>query len=361
MRIALAGRPGSGKTSLLELIASLNASSSGAGPAERGGVRLAHVPVPDPRLDALSAAYRPRKTTSARLEFADLEQKAAPSYPALSAERKGMLAQADLILLTIDLFSSDPDDWSEVARVQWLLALEEFVLCDLATVETRLERVRKLVRIGQKPAFPSEVEVLTKLRDALEEGRPVRLVPLEPDEIRGLGGYSFLSQVPLLPAFNLDEGYLSGARERLQKIADGLSAGWVFYSAEVEGQIKELPPEEQAGFLEAFGLREPAVAQVIRAAYDLAGLHSFFTVGEDEVRAWSIRKGALAPEAAGVIHTDLERSFVRAEVLNYEDWLRYGTHAAAKEKGFVRLEGKEYVVRDGDILNIRSGLAKGRG
>lgn len=379
MRIVLAGRPGAGKSSLFDLVGSYSGGSApqgaaagsrgSAAPAPRpaprseskGGLRMAHVEVPDPRLWELSAAFHPRKTTPARIQFDDLEQKAAPTYPALSSERRDMLAQSELILLILDLFSVDPDDWPDAVRVQWALASEEFVLCDLAVVETRLERVRKLVRIGQKPAFPSEVEVLERLREALEGGRPVAQVDLNEEEKRHLRGYSFLSDRPMLPAFNIGEEHLVGAGERLAPLAAPLSSSWVYFSAEVEAQIQQLPPEDQSTFLEAFGLTEPAVAQVIRAAYDLAGLHCFFTVGEDEVRAWSVPKGALAPQAAGAIHSDLEKGFVRAEVLSFDDWRANGSYAAARDKGLFRLEGKEYRVHDGDIVNIRSGLAKGRG
>lgn len=371
MRIALAGRPGAGKTSLFNLVAASASSATpgGSGPAAprpstisaKGGLRLAHVDVPDPRLWELSAAYRPRKTTAARLQFEDLEQKSAPVYPALSTERRDMLARTDLILLVIDLFSVDPPEWAEAARIQWMQAQEEFVLCDLAVVETRLEKVQKLVRIGQKPAFPSEIEVLTRLRESLEAGQPVRSVPFSAEETRALRGYAFLSEHSMFPAFNLDESHLAGAAAALSPVAAQLSPAWIHLSAEVEAQIQELPSHEQTAFLEAFGLSEPAVAQMIRAAYNLAGLHCFFTVGEDEVRAWSLPKGSLAPEAAGVIHSDLEKSFVRAEVLRYEDWLQCRTTSSAKEKGLFRLEGRDYEVQDGDILNIRSGLAKGRG
>ena len=393
MRIAIAGRPGAGKSALFELLVH-RAGPEGGDASGRGGLRTAHSEVPDPRVGELSRAYHPRKTTLARLVFQDLEQKSGPVYPALSPERRDLLAQSELILLVIDLYHSKPDDWKSEAASQWRAALEEYTICDLAVVETRRERLDKALKIGQKPTFPGEPDVLARLHAHLEVGRPASKFHFTEDEEQGLRGYSFLSARPVLPAFNLDESNLAGAADALRGIADGImtaaaatgaesgpgstsgsgsAAGsgttpgpessadvlWVLFSAEAERQIQELPPEDQAAFLDAFHLAEPAVAQVIRAAYSVAGLQSFFTVGDDEVRAWTVRRGATAPEAAGEIHSDLEKGFVRAEVLAYDDWVRYGSHAAAREKGAVRLEGREYVVRDGDILNIRSGLARG--
>jgi ribosome-binding ATPase YchF (GTP1/OBG family) len=385
MRIAIAGRPGAGKSALFELLVH-RAGPDGSDASGRGGLRTAHTEVPDPRVGELSQAYHPRKTILARLVFQDLEQKSGPVYPVLSSERRDMLAQSELILLVIDLYSCEPDEWKAEAVSQWRAALDEYTLCDLAVVETRRERLEKALKIGQKPNFPGESDVLARLHTHLEVGRPASEFPFTEDEEQGLRGYSFLSARPVLPAFNIDESNLAGATDALRGIAEEILAGdvatdaesraasgpgrgsgaesradapWVLFCAEAERQIQELPPEDQAAFIEAFHLTEPAVAQIIRAAYGVAGLQSFFTVGDDEVRAWTVRRGATAPEAAGVIHSDLEKGFVRAEVLAYADWVQYGSHPAARDKGAVRLEGREYVVRDGDILNIRSGLARG--
>lgn len=360
MRIVLAGRPGAGKSSLFDLL---------AGP-EHGvpsGLRIAHVPVPDPRLYRLSEAFHPKKTTPARLEFQDLEQKSGPPWPNVSPERRTMLTSGDLLLLVVDLFETEPAGWAELAAAQWRQMTEEFQLLDLATIEKRLEKLTKMLKSGQKPAFPGELELLERFKSDLEGGRSIDASSLSAEEVTGIRGYGFMSQIPVFPAFNVAEGHLEEAPRWLAaRAAEPAKPEWlgperIVFSAEVESQILELAPEEQAPFLEAFGLSEPAVGQVIRAAYALAGLHCFFTAGDDEVRAWSVRVGATAPEAAGEIHSDLEKGFVRAEVLAYADWEKVGSFPAAKDQGLLRLEGKQYVVKDGDILNIRSGLAKSRG
>ena len=361
MRIALAGRPGSGKSTLFDLL-------DEKGGASAHGLRIAHVVVPDPRLDALAAEFRPKKVTPARIEFQDLEQKGGGQYPALSPERREMLCRTDLVLLVIELFGTPAELWADEVRKQISELADEFLILDLATVEGRLERVQKIVKSGQKPGFPGEPELLERLRAVLDGGRPVRSVSEAQERAKELRGFAFLSGRPILPAFNVGEEQLGSAREQIDALdlsgvleGDETEGTRIVFSAEVETQIVEIPAEERGAFMEAFGLTESAVAQTIRAAYERAGLQSFFTVGEDEVRAWSLRKGSPAPQAAGAIHTDLEKGFVRAEVLAYVDWQAAGSMGAAKEKKLLRMEGKDYVIQDGDIVNIRSGLAKSRG
>ncbi len=359
MRIALAGRPGSGKSGLFDLVTGRAAHDT----AEAAhGLRIAHADVPDSRLWLLSEAYKPKKTTPARVQFDDFEQKSGPVYPALSAPRREALAQADVVLLVIELFTDPPEAWLEAVQRQWREATEEYVILDLSVVETRLERLAKMAKVGQAGAFPGEAELLQRAKETLEEARPLRSLDWSEEERKRVRGYSFLTELPIIPAFNVAEEHLSEglAREEALRAAVGAEVAVVFCEP-VERQILELPEADQRPFMEAFGLTESSLARVIRGAYAAAGAHCFFTVGPDEVRAWTIRKGALAPEAAGVIHSDLERGFARAEVLAFESWQRHGSHQAAKEKGEVRLEGKEYEVKDGDIINIRSGLAKSRG
>jgi ribosome-binding ATPase len=363
MRIALAGQPGSGKSSLFDLLVWREGQDERRrlAAAEQSGLRIAHVEIPDPRVEALARAYKPRKTTPARLEFLDLEQKSGPPYPGLTPQRREMLAHADLILLVIDLAGEERSDWGKCALAQWRAALDEYILLDQATVEGRLERMTKLLRIGQDTGAPGEAELLADLRQGFEEGRTVHASGRTPEQERLLRGYSFLSDRPVLPAFHLAEDDLAHSDEALAAAAGPLSPRWTYFCAPVERQIRELPSEDQEQFLQAFGLRETALGPIIRQAYHQGGFHCFFTVGEDEVRAWGLRQGASVREAAGVIHTDLERGFVRAEVLSYSEWESRGSHDACREAGLVRLEGKDYTVFDGDILNIRSGLARNRG
>lgn len=273
-----------------------------------------------------------------------------------------MLGKSDLVLLLVDLFSEPIEAWgSEVGR-QIQQVRDEFAILDLATVEGRLDRVEKMVRSGQKPAFPGEAEMLAEFRDLLNEGRPLSDHPAVNERAKDLRGFAFLSVRPILPAFNVSEDQLANAREQLARVSElARDPDSIVLCAEVEKQIQELAPDDRDTFMEAFGLQESALSQTIRSAYGQAGLVSFFTVGEDEVRAWSLRRSSTAPQAAGAIHTDLEKGFVRAEVVAYSDWDQTRSMAKVKEQGRSRLEGKEYVVQDGDIVNIRSGLAKSKG
>jgi ribosome-binding ATPase YchF (GTP1/OBG family) len=360
MRIALAGRPGSGKSGLFDLVTGRAAHHDAADAAQ--GLRIAHADVPDPRLWLLSEAYKPKKTTPARVQFDDFEQKAGPAYPAISPQRREALGQADVILLVIELFAEPPESWREAALRQWREAVEEYIILDLAVVETRIERLTKMARVGQQGAFPGEPELLQKARETLESAVPLRNLDWSAEDRKRVRGYSFLTELPIIPAFNVAEEHLGDGLTQENALRETVGAGVaVVFCEPVERQILELPEADQRAFMEAFGLTESSLARVIRGAYAAAGAHCFFTVGPDEVRAWTIRQGALAPEAAGAIHSDLERGFARAEVLAFESWQKWGSHQAAKEKGEVRLEGKEYEVKDGDIINIRSGLAKSRG
>lgn len=370
MKIAIAGRPGSGKSTLFDLLMSGRGATAGSNGgrrvqarpdpsrdapphARRKGVAISHVGVPDPRLLRLSAAYRPRKTTPARLQVEDLEQPSTPAYPALSPERRDMLAQSDLILLVLDLFSEPDADPVEEAERQWSLAWDEFLLTDLSVVESRLEKLRKLLRIGQKPNFPGELELLESIHQALESGQGVLQMGLDEERLMRVRGFHFLTARPVLAACNLDESLLASVEDLSARLRQPL-----LFSAEVERQILDLPDHERDSFLALFGLGSPALDQVIRSVYEVAGLVSFFTVGDDEVRAWSVHHTASAVDAAAAIHTDLARGFVAAEVMSYADWDVHGSYETGRARGACRLEGKGYVVRDGDLIQIRSGLAK---
>jgi GTP-binding protein YchF len=236
---------------------------------------------------------------------------------------------------------------------------DELILADLGVTERRLERVEKDLKKGKSPELEREKAVLTQCKAALEEGRPLRSLNLQGDDLRRLRGFQFLSAKPLLIVLNVDEGNVS---DDIQKAADaaGLTpflsraaTGAVAVCAKIELEIAQLEPADAAAFLTDLGLKESGLDRVIRASYELLGYISFFTVGEDECRAWSIPRNLTAPVAAGEIHSDIQRGFIRAEVMSYDALITRGSMAACRDHGEVRLEGKDYIVVDGDIINFR--------
>jgi GTP-binding protein YchF len=235
---------------------------------------------------------------------------------------------------------------------------EELILADLGVVERRLERLERDLKKGATPELKKEQEILQRCRAALEEGRPLRHLELPAEDARRLRGFQFLSAKPLLLVLNLDEADLPQADRAialagLQDFVTGANTRAVPICAKIELEIAQLDPADAAAFMADLGLHESGLDRVIRASYDLLGYISFFTVGEDENRAWSIPRGTNAQSAAGEIHTDIQRGFIRAEVVRYEHLLARGTLAACRDHGELRLEGKEYVVLDGDVINFR--------
>jgi hypothetical protein len=231
---------------------------------------------------------------------------------------------------------------------------EDLIFADLLVAETRLEKVLNL-KARSAPQFnPKELAALEKCKAALDENNPLRFIELHPEEEKLIRGFQFLSRKPLMAVLNCDEAHYSQRGEYESSFGNAFPAIPVTsVSALAEKEIMELEADERAVFMEELGIEEPAIHHVITTSYAAFGLISFFTVGEDEVRAWTLHKGETAPEAAGAIHSDLQKGFIRAEVIAYEDFIREGGMTAAKAKGLVRLEGKEYLVKDGDILNIR--------
>src|SRR5437764_12801946 len=234
----------------------------------------------------------------------------------------------------------------------------ELALADLAAVERRLERAQKTVKGGDKQAR-AELDVLDKIQPALEEGQPARVVSLTDDERTIARGFFLLTMKPTIYAANVDEATLSENPEEnahvrtVREIADTEAAEFIIICAQLEAELVELPPDERKDYLEALGVVGSGVDRLIKSAYHLLGLMSFLTAGEKEVRAWTIPQGTRAPQAAGVIHSDIERGFIRAEVVSYDELLRAGSYAAAREQGLLRLEGKEYVIQEGDVVHFR--------
>jgi GTP-binding protein YchF len=355
MQVGILGLPTSGKTTLFNILTGAKAATSRYG-SEKKEANVGVARVPDPRLEKLSSLHNPKKTTPANIEFVDVaglvpgEAKSGGFPPALVAA----LRQVDALLLVVRAFEDDellhPTGSINPQRDADDLALE-LSFADLTVIEKRLEKLEGDVkkRSGlEKEAALRDLELMQKCKAALDNETPLRDVEFTEDELRAMRGYTFLSQKPLLLAVNVGEDQLSEPPQ--------LSVPSVALSAQVEADIAEMPEEERVEFLEALGLTEPARNRLIRFAYDSLGLQSFFTVGEDECRAWTIKKGDSAVTAASKIHSDLARGFIRAEVIPYEKVVENGGWNGARSAGVMRLEGKEYVVQDGECVHFRSNV-----
>jgi GTP-binding protein YchF len=348
VQIGLIGVKFTGKTTLFNVI-------TGAGlPTGQGGVEphLAVGKVPDPRLNKLTEMFQPKREVHAAIEWVDVPGFQAGAGADGTREATRFLEHArkvDALAQVVRCFDGGygpPDPAGELET----LALE-LTLADLQVVENRLEKLDKeKARMG-KVASPLEPPFMTRLRKQLEDERPLRDLDFNADEERMASGYTFLTRKPLIAVLNHAEGEEPAAD--VLAVARAAGAEVVAVCASIEEELAQLEPAEAAEFLADLGIDEPAAHRMIRASYGALDLLSFFTVGPDECRAWTVRKGATAPEAAGRIHSDLERGFIRAETTAYDDLMAAGSMAAAKQASKVRLEGKGYVVRDGDILEIR--------
>ena len=365
LRAALIGFGSSGKSTLFELMTSVHEAGRVAHGRTEAVVGMSKVP--DTRLDRLTAMYNPRKRVPATVEFSDL---AAPGQTPGAQALVDVVAykNADALVHVLRAFANPavahPAGSVNPARDAQAME-DELILADLGVAERRLERLEKDLKKMRSADLEREHEVITVCRAALEEGRPLRALDLKGDDRKRLRGFQFLSAKPLLVVINLDEAELSGGADtaaRLDRAADtaGLTAflsraqtACVAVCAKIELEIAQLEPADAAAFLADVGLTSSGLDRVIRATYDLLGYMSFFTVGEDECRAWSIPKGTTAHLAASEIHSDIARGFIRAEVVSYDHLSTRGTMAACRDHGEVRLEGKEYVVQDGDIINFR--------
>jgi hypothetical protein len=316
--------------------------------------------VPDERLDKLSALYSPKKTTYASVEFVDVAaigQEALKETAYLTS-----LRQVDALIHVLRAFEEESiphvgpiDPLRDIRNVEF-----DLMFSDLAQVEKRLERVEKDLKKMRTGELEREHALLVRSKEALEKERPLRELEMTPEEKKLIRGFMFLSQKPILYALNIGESAALGAdleaavsRFKLDEVAHRPNAGATAICGKVEAELAEMDDEEAAEFLSSYGLGESGLARLIRKSYELLGLISFFTAGEDECRAWTVPVGSKAPQAAGAIHTDFEHHFIRAETIRWDNLLAAGSEAAARARGTLRLEGKEYIVRDGDVLNIR--------
>jgi len=356
MKTGIIGLPQVGKTSLFKILTKAKLEEHGHSRQEHVGVAR----VPDERLDKLSALYSPKKTTYASVEFVDV---AAIGKEALKETAfLASLRQVDALIHVLRAFEEESiphvgpiDPLRDIKNVEF-----DLVISDLAQVEKRLERVDKDLKKQRSGELEREHALLMRSKAALEKELPLRELEMTHEEKKLIKGFMFLSQKPILYAVNIGESATLGgdleaavSRFKLTDVAHRPNAGATAICGKVEAELAEMDDEEAAEFLASYGLHESGLVRLIRKSYELLGLISFFTTGEDECRAWTVPEGTKAQQAAGAIHTDLEHHFIRAETIRWDNLLAAGSEAAARAKGTLRLEGKEYVVQDGDVMHIR--------
>jgi ribosome-binding ATPase len=352
VKIGLLGLPKSGKTTLFNALTKSHAKTDSFGTKVEPNIAI--VEVADERVDRLSAMYKPKKTVRATMEVVDVvgvEQGAAKDDKSPWADVVKVIRNADALALVLRNFDSElsgpPDPAKEFGQME-----EEFLLSDMIMVETRLERIEAGAKKGQMtPAVKTEEKVLKRMHEQLNASKPLRELTLDKDEENATKGFQFLTLKSVLAIVNSDEGRLGKNPALLAEI--GKTARVIEFAGSFEMELSRLDAADAQAFMQDMGITESARDRLTKLAYETIGYISFFTVGEDEVRAWNITRGQTAVEAAGTIHTDLARGFIAAECFTYEDLKACGSEKAIKEKGKFRLEGKEYAVKDGDILNIR--------
>jgi len=343
MKVGLVGFAGSGKTTVFNTMTGLDV------PVGYGGeLRLGTVKVPDARIDALSRIFKPKKTTYAEIVFCDVPGEHGADHKGLSRKALQQIRDQEVLCLVVRAFPNPALDAAPDPAADLEAFHTECLLADLDVVERRLARAKK-----DKPDA-QELAAFEAMKATLEQELPLRSLPAAALNREVLRGYGLLTDRPLLLALNRAEGEAAEplSPSLVTRLGELHAAGLIL-AASVEAEIARMEPADRAAFLADLGLAESALDRFIRTAYGLLDLVSFFTVGEDEVRAWPLRRGTRARQAAGKIHSDLERGFIRAEVTPYDVFMEYGSEAAAREAGRLQVEGKDYVVQDGEIVHVR--------
>ncbi|MCA1635909.1 MAG: redox-regulated ATPase YchF [Acidobacteria bacterium] len=362
LRAGIVGLPNVGKSTLFNALTAQQSALAANYPFATIEPNVGVVPVPDERLEPLAKIVKTTQIVPATVEFLDIAGlvRGASKGEGLGNQFLANIRETDAVIQVVRCFEDENiihvegsvDPRRDIETIQIELALS-----DLSTVERRRERAQKTAKSGDKTAR-AEIEVIDKLMTALAEGKPARIVTLDEAERAVARSLFLLTTKPTIYAANVDEATLADPDSNphvraVREIADDEGAELVVICAQLEAELVALSPEERGDYLKSLGVEGSGVDNLIKSAYRLLGLMSFLTAGEKEVRAWTIPQGTRAPQAAGTIHTDIERGFIRAEVVGYEDLIRSGSNAAAREQGLTRLEGKEYVMREGDVVHFR--------